>query len=219
MVVRLPGLAALHPMFSLLRYHILPLQQLSVCRLGPWPGRTAVTVSSVLSHLQPSQHAVMNSLSPPAHVVPGLYSHSDPASTPQSSPAGSLDVPWFARPPQTSVCSEEEMYPHYPLSPHYQAQPLNLIMKKPRRKTLLCSVKEPKLPSDPRRWSRAEVCSWVEWTCLSHSLPSPSVDRFLMNGKAVCLMSVQMFSNRVPLGGKLLYRDFQIRLAKALYKK
>ena len=37
-----------------------------------------------------------------------------------------------------------------------------------------------------------------------------------MNGKAVCLMSVQMFSNRVPLGGKLLYRDFQIRLAKAV---
>merc|ERR1712183_1196270 len=160
-------------------------------------------------------HSAMNSvsLSPPAHVVPGLYSPSDPASTPQSSPAGSLDVPWFARPPQTSVCSDEEMYPHHP---HYQAQPLNLIIRKPRRKTGLCSLKEPKLPSDPRRWSRAEVCCWVEWTCLPHNLPSPSVDRFLMNGKALCLMSVQMFSNRVPLGGKLLYRDFQIRLAKAV---
>ena len=146
-------------------------------------------------------------------VVPGLYSHSSPASTPQSSPGGSLDVPWFARPPQQGSCSEEEMYPRSP------AEPLNLIVRRPRRKVSLGSVKEPKLPSDPRRWSRAEVCSWVEWTCLSHSLPSPSVDRFLMNGKAVCLMSVQMFSNRVPLGGKLLYRDFQIRLAKALYKK
>ena len=213
MVVRLPGLAAIHPMFSLLRYHILPLQQLSVSRWSSTARPSPVTVSSVQSHLQPSQHSAMNSLSPPAHVVPGLYSPSEPASTPQSSPAGSLDVPWFARPPQTSVCSDEEMYPHYP---HYQAQPLNLIIRKPRRKTGVCSMKEPKLPSDPRRWSRAEVCCWVEWTCLSHNLPSPSVDRFLMNGKAVCLMSVQMFSNRVPLGGKLLYRDFQIRLAKAI---
>ena len=40
-----------------------------------------------------------------------------------------------------------------------------------------------------------------------------------MNGKAVCLMSVQMFTARLPLGGKLLYRDFQIRLANALYNK
>merc|ERR1712210_37374 len=30
---------------------------------------------------------------------------------------------------------------------------------------------------------------------------------------------VTMFTSRVPLGGKLLYRDFQIRLASALHKK
>ena len=72
---------------------------------------------------------------------------------------------------------------------------------------------------DPRDWSRDDVCVWVEWTLTSHNLPVPSVDRFLMNGKAVCLMSVQMFSSRVPLGGKLLYRDFQIRLAEALHKQ
>ena len=75
---------------------------------------------------------------------------------------------------------------------------------------------QPVLSPDPRCWTRQEVSAWVEWTLSSHNLPSPSVDRFLMNGKAVCLMSVQMFSNRVPLGGKLLYRDFQIRLAKAM---
>ena len=68
-------------------------------------------------------------------------------------------------------------------------------------------------PSQPWYWQvRPELCLLT-----SHLIfPLP---RFLMNGKAVCLMSVQMFSNRVPLGGKLLYRDFQIRLAKALYKK
>ena len=72
------------------------------------------------------------------------------------------------------------------------------------------------IDSDPRNWSREDVCVWVNWTLSQHNLPLPSVDRFLMNGKAVCLMSVQMFSSRVPLGGKLLYRDFQIRLAKAV---
>ena len=77
----------------------------------------------------------------------------------------------------------------------------------------------PSLPSDPRDRSRAEVCSWVTWMARVHHLPTPDIARFLMNGKAVCLMSVQMFSSRVPLGGKLLYRDFQIRLANALHKK
>ena len=62
-----------------------------------------------------------------------------------------------------------------------------------------------------------QVCFWVQRTCVSHSLPVPNMDRFLMNGKAVCLMSPAMFSSRVPLGGKTLYKDFQIRLAKALH--
>ena len=45
-------------------------------------------------------------------------------------------------------------------------------------------------------------------------------DRFLMNGKALCLMSMEMFCKRVPLGGKMLYKDFQIRLSIAInYKK
>ena len=73
-----------------------------------------------------------------------------------------------------------------------------------------------RLPPDPRLWSRAEVTRWVESVCSRHGLPLPSQDRFMMNGKAVCLMTAAMFCNRVPLGGKTLYRDFQIRLAKAL---
>ena len=73
-----------------------------------------------------------------------------------------------------------------------------------------------RLPSDPRVWTRAEVTSWVESVCSRHNLPVPSQDRFMMNGKAVCLMTAAMFCNRVPLGGKTLYRDFQIRLAKAI---
>merc|ERR1712203_929038 len=88
-----------------------------------------------------------------------------------------------------------------------------------RRENGVNKSTEPILPEDPRLWSRADVCEWVAWMCRSHSLPRPNTERFLMNGKAVCLMSVTMFTSRVPLGGKLLYRDFQIRLASALHKK
>ena len=108
-----------------------------------------------------------------------------------------LEVPWFASPVYTE--EEVEMY-------SLGAKEAKTGVKSP----------EPILPEDPRLWSRADVCEWVAWMCRSHSLPRPNTERFLMNGKAVCLMSPAMFSNRVPLGGKLLYKDFQIRLAKAV---
>ena len=111
-----------------------------------------------------------------------------------------LDIPWFAAP----VYTEEEVE-MYSLGSDTAAKARD-------------TPELPALPEDPRDWSRAEVCAWVTWLCSAHSLPTPDIERFLMNGKAVCLMTVGMFSARVPLGGKLLYRDFQIRLAKALYK-
>lgn len=114
-----------------------------------------------------------------------------------------LEIPWFASP----VYSEEEVE-------MFSIGGVEDNKKKKSRKT----IEEPELPEDPRHWSRADVCHWVVWMCSSHNLPHPDIERFLMNGKAVCLMNVSMFSARVPLGGKLLYRDFQIRLANALYK-
>jgi len=41
-------------------------------------------------------------------------------------------------------------------------------------------------------------------------------DRFRMNGKALCLMSRDMFTYRVPCGGSVLYADFQLRLCRAV---
>jgi len=109
-------------------------------------------------------------------------------------------VPWFARPVPDY---EDEMYPRVPSKENnQQLQPID----------------KPSLPNDPRLWSRHDVCSWVCWMCSLHGLASPNTERFLMNGKAVCLMSVSMFTSRVPLGGKLLYRDFQLRLASAMHK-
>ena len=104
------------------------------------------------------------------------------------------------------LIKDNELPPYLPkgISTSYE-----IIFKSHHSMMISCSL-------DPRQWTREEVCQWVEWTCSAHSLPAPATERFLMNGKAVCLMSVAMFSARVPLGGKLLYRDFQIRLADAM---
>lgn len=59
---------------------------------------------------------------------------------------------------------------------------------------------------------------WIEHTAARQGLPGVNPDRFLMNGKALCLMSLSMFTFRVPLGGKALYRDFQLRLGAAMYE-
>ncbi|GIX86706.1 PNT domain-containing protein [Caerostris extrusa] len=76
---------------------------------------------------------------------------------------------------------------------------------------------EPNLPLDPRQWSREDVARWIHHVSTSHHLPTVHLDRFAMNGKALCLMSMDMFVSRVPLGGKLLYKDFQLKLSRALY--
>ena len=112
-------------------------------------------------------------------------------------------TPWFAR-----SCQEKEVW-------RREEEEVRRREEEEEAGAML----PPYLPRDPRAWSREEVCQWVHWTLASHGLPTPQIERFLMNGKAVCLMSVNMFTSRVPLGGKLLYRDFQIRLAKALHCK
>ena len=74
--------------------------------------------------------------------------------------------------------------------------------------------------ADPRQWTREEVRQWLVWMSVRHNLAAyvdPS--RFQMNGKALCLMSLQMFTYRVPLGGKLLYKDFQLRLGTAFHRE
>ncbi|GJQ85353.1 hypothetical protein Trydic_g10127 [Trypoxylus dichotomus] len=76
---------------------------------------------------------------------------------------------------------------------------------------------EDQLPKDPRQWSREHVIQWLNYVTKQHGLPKIPSSRFLMNGKALCLMTPGMFLTRVPLGGKLLYKDFQLRLCAALY--
>ena len=70
---------------------------------------------------------------------------------------------------------------------------------------------------DPRCWLREDVQTWIRHMSEVHGLPAVDTDRFLMNGKALCLMTIEMFCQRVPLGGKMLYKDFQLRLSMAMY--
>ncbi|XP_045469206.1 transcription factor ETV6 [Harmonia axyridis] len=76
---------------------------------------------------------------------------------------------------------------------------------------------EDHLPKDPRQWTRDDVATWVKFLTSQHRLPEVPIGRFLMNGKALCLMTPSMFLDRVPLGGKLFYKDFQLRLSAYLY--
>ncbi|XP_049942222.1 transcription factor ETV7 [Schistocerca serialis cubense] len=99
--------------------------------------------------------------------------------------------PWAATPPHTATLRHTQPPPHAP-----DASPL---------------------PADPRSWSREHVSLWLQQMQAQHGLPHVAADRFLMNGKALCLMTVDMFLGRVPLGGKLLYKDFQLRLGRAMH--
>ncbi|EDW61491.1 ETS homologous factor [Drosophila virilis] len=74
------------------------------------------------------------------------------------------------------------------------------------------------LPVDPRDWTRADVWKWLISMAVSEGLEvTPELpQKFPMNGKALCLMSLDMYLCRVPVGGKMLYRDFRVRLARAM---
>ena len=46
--------------------------------------------------------------------------------------------------------------------------------------------------ADPRCWSREDVQTWIRHLAAVHNLPAVQPDRFLMNGKALCLMTMEM---------------------------
>ncbi|XP_055686701.1 uncharacterized protein LOC129792012 [Lutzomyia longipalpis] len=79
-------------------------------------------------------------------------------------------------------------------------------------------IPEDDLPLDPRDWTRAHVWKWLNDLATMEGLTvTPDMaEKFPMNGKALCLMTMDMYLNRVPFGGKTLYRDFRLRMARAM---
>lgn len=69
---------------------------------------------------------------------------------------------------------------------------------------------------DPRNWSKRDVVKWLKYMMSTYDIELEA-DKFDMNGKALCLMSMDMFIKRVPTGGKFLYRDFRLRLYPAVF--
>ncbi|QQP50790.1 Modulator of activity of ets, partial [Caligus rogercresseyi] len=54
----------------------------------------------------------------------------------------------------------------------------------------------------PRYWNREDVQNWIQHMSSAHGLPSIEADRFLMNGKALCLMTMDMFVREYHWEGK-----------------
>lgn len=73
------------------------------------------------------------------------------------------------------------------------------------------------LPSDPRAWTRDNVHAWLRDMSDRHNMDAIDTARFMMNGKALCLMDLKMFKYRVPVGGEYLHYDFQTRLRRAFH--
>ena len=70
--------------------------------------------------------------------------------------------------------------------------------------------------ADPRDWTREDLHNWLKDMQNKYSIKDIKMDRFLMNGRALVLMKVEMFLHRVPRGGELLFREFRTRLEKAI---
>lgn len=70
--------------------------------------------------------------------------------------------------------------------------------------------------SDPRVWTKWEVLEWLKWATERYNVRDVSADKFLMNGKGMCMLSPEGFMFRVPRGGDALYKDFHRRLTTAI---
>ncbi|KAL5500333.1 hypothetical protein EMCRGX_G011878 [Ephydatia muelleri] len=65
-----------------------------------------------------------------------------------------------------------------------------------------------------RVWTRDQVAVWLHKSAVQYRLRSSNPERFPMNGKALVLMTKDMFLYRMPEGGGFLYEDIQFRLQK-----
>lgn len=77
------------------------------------------------------------------------------------------------------------------------------------------NFEQPRVPPDPRSWTKWEVLEWLKWATDRYGVKDITSDKFLMNGKGLCMLNLESFLYRVPRGGDLLYSDFQRRLHSA----
>lgn len=68
---------------------------------------------------------------------------------------------------------------------------------------------------DPRNWEMRDVLEWLRWAGKMYNIKNADLDKFRMNGKGLCMLTRNGFLYRVPNGGDLLFRDFQMQLQEA----
>nr|CAB3243934.1 transforming protein p54/c-ets-1 [Phallusia mammillata] len=71
------------------------------------------------------------------------------------------------------------------------------------------------LPLDPMQWNREDVTVWLRIMSKRYQLDI-DYNMFMMNGKGLCLMSLNGFKYRSPVGGALLHFDLRQKLLTKL---
>ncbi|XP_039294737.1 ets DNA-binding protein pokkuri isoform X3 [Nilaparvata lugens] len=67
-----------------------------------------------------------------------------------------------------------------------------------------------KLGNDPRQWSRESVASFLQWCQYEFDLPQFNMEKFQMNGKALCLLTKSDLAERSPGSGDVLHNVLQM---------
>lgn len=66
----------------------------------------------------------------------------------------------------------------------------------------------------PQTWTKGEVKQWLVWCKVEFSLDNVEVERFSMNGKALCILQRDAFLHRAPFAGDVLYEHLQQLLSR-----
>jgi len=72
------------------------------------------------------------------------------------------------------------------------------------------------LPTDPRHWAREDVCQFLQWCEREFELPPIELDRFRMNGKALCMLNKSDLTERAPGAGDVVHNALQMLLRDAV---
>ncbi|XP_034249549.1 ets DNA-binding protein pokkuri isoform X2 [Thrips palmi] len=73
------------------------------------------------------------------------------------------------------------------------------------------------LATDPRIWSREDVCTFLRWCEREFDLPNFDMDMFQMNGKALCLLTKTDLGERCPGAGDVLHNVLQMLVRDAQF--
>lgn len=71
------------------------------------------------------------------------------------------------------------------------------------------------LPNDPRIWSRDDVAAFLRWAEREYDLQPIDMEKFQMNGKAMCLLNRSDLAERSPGSGDVLYNVLQLLIREA----